>query len=440
MVHRRDEACRADLEAGGVDRRARGGGVVSGAAESGGPGVARVDPHAAIGALVARVAAVEAEEVSWEASAGRVLAEAVALDRPSPALDVSQMDGYAVGAGDLRAGELPVIGETPAGGPGAALRPGAAIRVLTGAPIPAGADAVIPRELVEEGADRIVIRGAPTLPESGYIRRRGENGASGRVVVEAGRRVTAPALGAIAACGRARVRVRRGLRVGVLVTGDEIVRVEDTPAAWQLRDGNGPGLLGLLGSIGWIEHVGVGYAPDDPSALRDRAGAMLDRSDALILSGGVSVGAHDHVPAVLEDLGVETVFHRLPIRPGRPMLGGVAPGGRPVLGLPGNPVSTLVTARVLGVRALAARAGIAGGSAGRPRVEVVGEARAPDGLVWLALARIGADGRARLVPSRGSGDWVSASGSDGVVEIPAGEPAAGWRPYDPWTIGESGAA
>lgn len=395
------------------------------------------NPDDAIEALVARVSPVEEESVEWEASIGRVLAQDIMLDRDSPALDVSAMDGYALRQEDLGPGTLPVSGETPAGRPPGSLVAGAAVRVFTGAPIPSGAGVVVPRELVEERSDSIAIHERPELPANGFIRRRAENGKAGDVVVRRDNLVTPPVLGAISACGVEHVRVRRALRVGVLITGDEVLRIGDTPEPWQLRDGNAPELLAMLRTAPWIGRVNIVYAPDDPREIESRASDMLETSDAMIVSGGVSVGDHDHVPSILSRLGVETVFHRIPIRPGKPMLGGLGANATPVLGLPGNPVSTLVTARVFGARVLAARAGLNDG--GVPaRVEVDGDASAPPHLTWFALARIERDGRASLVPSRGSGDWAAAARSSGVVEIPPGETASGHRSFYPWGMEEVG--
>ena len=218
------------------------------------------------------------------------------------------------------------------------------------------------------------------------------------------------------------------------LTGDEVLRHDDpheSPNEFQLRDSNAPGLAALLGSRAWLDVLEPEHVGDDKQATIDAIGSMLGRCDALMLMGGVSMGDRDFVPGALEANGVETVFHKLPQRPGKPVLGGIAPGGRPVFGLPGNPVSVLATARALALPALAARAGIER-LPDPPMVRVVNADDKTLGIWWRRLVRVVGVGEVELVETRGSGDVPSSARSDGFVELPPGSSGEGAWAYYEW--------
>ena len=394
-------------------------------------------PDDALRSLLDRLSPVGTERVRLRDAAGRVLAEDAATDRPSPALSVSAMDGYAVDLGRLRAGRVGVEGEGSIGRPPVTLREGSAARIVTGAPVPHGATAVLRREDVVEGEGWIEIGVdlIARLKEWENIRREGENGAAGTVFARAGREITPPVAGALAAFGVASPVVRRRVRVAIVATGDEIVAPEERVEAWRLRDSNTFSLAAFVGGAAWLVLVSAERCTDEPAPLRGALGRALDAADAVFVSGGVSMGHRDFVPAVLESLGVERVFHRVAQRPGKPLWAGVGPGGRAVLALPGNPVSVMVTARRFGAPALGRLAGLDrfGG---------------PDGVVWLEgeveraiplwlhrLVRLRAPGRAERVATRGSGDVVGAAASDGFVEMPPGENGTGPWPFYAWALG-----
>lgn len=387
----------------------------------------------AVRAMCARISPVGDERATLDGAAGRALAAPIVLDRASPACDVSAMDGYAVGTLDCAGRTLRVIGAVTPGreAPRFPDDDGAAIGIFTGAMVPPGAEAVIPRECVREEGDRITVNNDADLRRGMHIRRRAENGEAGRVLVESGALLGPAQCAAAASVGAADVRIRKRVRVSVLVTGDEVLSVGAQPDPWQLRDSNGPALNATLQRIPWIDVVGRHHIHDDRARLAEQCEAARRESDALIITGGVSVGDHDHVPEVVRAMGAQVIFHRLNIRPGKPVLGAVTTEGAPILGLPGNPVSVLVTARLLAMPALRARAGASGGEP-TALVEVEGEERAPAALAWHPLVNVGADGRARLTPSRGSGDWVSAAHADGFIAVPAGECVRGLRPFYPW--------
>jgi molybdenum cofactor synthesis domain-containing protein len=400
-------------------------------------------PGEAVDALCAELAHGEArrevgvERVALGAARGRVLAEAARADRDSPALDVSAMDGFAVRTADLRGRELPIAGvEAAIGRAAMVMIPGTAVRIVTGAPVPIGADAVIKREDVEEGETAVRFSAEASAAKAGpNIRRRGENAAVGAVVAETGGLVTSALVGVLAAVGCAEVPVRRRVRVRIITTGDELVPVAATPEAWQLRDSNGAALHALLAARAWIEVAPARHVRDEPGAIAMELRAAADEADAVFLTGGVSMGDRDFVPRVVEGLGGRVVFHKLPQRPGKPMLAAVMPtkrGSVPVLGLPGNPVSVMVTARRLGVPMLASLVGAREKVDVPPRREIAGADAGTLDLWWHRLVRDGADGRLELIGGRGSGDVVAAAGSSGFVEVPPGGSGAGPWPYYAW--------
>jgi molybdopterin molybdotransferase len=276
------------------------------------------------------------------AALGLVLAEAIASDLDMPPYDKALMDGYAVCVADLATGsrELTVIDEVTAGQvPRRSVGPGQAVRIMTGAPLPSGADAVV---MIEEtkliGPDRVQMKGGPCrpgqniLPQAREMRR-------GEVVLEPGVVLRPPQFGLLATVGRTTARVFPRPRVAVLATGDELVEPTQVPGPGQIRNGNGPMLLAQVCRAGALPHI-LGIARDRLDSLRSRVTDGL-RFPVLLLSGGVSAGKLDLVPGVLAELGVEAHFHKVAMKPGKPVFFGTR-NGTVVFGLPGNPVSSLV--------------------------------------------------------------------------------------------------
>ncbi|MEL6899029.1 MAG: molybdopterin molybdotransferase MoeA, partial [Planctomycetota bacterium] len=300
-------------------------------------------PDPAIAALCAGLQPVDPTPLALRDSIGRVLAQPVVLDRDSPACDVSAMDGFALNQADLGAGPIPVCGTVAAGMPPIDCLPGHAVRIFTGAPLPASCDCVIRREDILSNPETSDASVAGTQPQQNQstiqindaaqqspllanIRRKGENAVAGKTIVDVGQIMGAAQIAASATCGVATPNVARRVRVSVLTTGDEVCEVSDSPQPWQVRDSNAATLTSLFSGKPWIDLNHVGHANDDPQrlevAMRDAAG----KSDVVVLTGGVSVGDHDYVPRVLGRCGGETVFHKLPIRPGKPVLGGILQG------------------------------------------------------------------------------------------------------------------
>jgi molybdopterin molybdotransferase len=275
------------------------------------------------------------------------LVENVVSDIDSPPYDKSIVDGYAVIATDIAAPgtELLVLEEVTAGNvPTRVVEPGTATRIMTGAPIPSGADAVVMVEQTELLADRVRI--LPTPVKSGQnIMRRATSLAKGETILKAGRRIRAIEIGLLAEVGRESVAVVPIPRVAILPTGNELVPLSQTPGPGQIRNSNGPLLAALATSAG-ASAVDFPIISDDSLELRSGIGSVLG-NEIVVLTGGVSAGVLDLVPQVLAELGVEQVFHKVNLKPGKPLWFGVkrhSEQGRQTLvfGLPGNPVSSLV--------------------------------------------------------------------------------------------------
>ena len=279
----------------------------------------------------------EAEDVPLDAAAGRVLAEDARSMVDLPPFPSSAMDGFAVRAADAP-GTLPIVARIAAGRPAPRpLEAGEAMAIATGGVVPDGADTVVPIEDVEEGEDSVVVPIELELDDN--IRSRGGDLREGATVVEAGTRLGAAHLGALAAAGVAQVRCHCTPRVVVVVTGTELASPGEVLGPGEIYDANGFILATQLASAG----AGVERLPpvkDDPALTREAVERGL-AADVLITTGGVSVGVYDLVRAVEAELGVEEVFWRVAVRPGKPVAFGVRDRTL-VFGLPGNPVSTLV--------------------------------------------------------------------------------------------------
>lgn len=281
-------------------------------------------------------------------SLGCLLASAVESAENSPPFDKSMMDGYAVRSGDLTTGEteLEVIGEVTAGNVSTVdLAPGSAIRIMTGAPIPGGADAVIPVEQSQlRDPQCVILRILAAVNPGENIIPCGSNMKAGELALPANRRIRPPEIALLAELGQAEVRVRRQPRVVILATGDELVPVSATPSPGQIRNSNAFMLAAQVRAVG-ADPILLEIARDTRDDLRAKIEVGLE-SDFLCLSGGVSSGKLDLVPSALAAAGVQEVFHQVAMKPGKPIWFGKRehPHFNPcyVFGLPGNPVSSLV--------------------------------------------------------------------------------------------------
>ena len=313
------------------------------------------------------------EPIALRDALGRVLAEDVSSPLPVPPFDSSAMDGFAVVAGG--AGELGLIGEARAGHPfSGAVSPGQAVRISTGAVLPEGADAVVPVERTtavkeagsSDGVDLDpVMRGEGrhdrvSVPETAAgqnVRRAGEDIPLDAVVLQTGAHLGPAELGVAASVGRAELRCARRPQVAVLVTGDELTEPGAALAPGAIYSSNAYALSAQVQRAGG-EVVELITVPDDAEGTRAALKTALDAADVVVVSGGVSVGPHDHVKPALRDLGVEERFWGVSLRPGKPTWFGVR-GSTLAFGLPGNPVSAMVTFQLFARPALAALQGAA---------------------------------------------------------------------------------
>jgi molybdopterin molybdotransferase len=370
--------------------------------------------------VLAEVRAGAPEAVPLLEALGRVLAEEVRAPHDVPPFDNSAMDGYAVAAG--AEGELVVTGEARAGSPWpAAVAAGTAVRISTGAPVPAGTGAVVPLERAPERYGRVVVA---AVEPGANVRRAGEDARAGETVLDAGHELDPAALGVIASTGRASADCARRPLVALLATGDELTPPGEPLAPGRIWSSNPVALAGQVrqagGDVESLETVA-----DDREATRAALAGSLARADVVCVSGGVSVGPHDHVRAALADLGVEERFWRVALRPGKPTWFGVARGPSPVLafGLPGNPVSAMVTFQLFVRPALRAIQGADPASSRARAVLAQPLPRNPwrEEAVRCRLAA-GDDGwRASPTGPQGSHVLTSMIAADALALVPAGE-------------------
>jgi len=375
--------------------------------------------------IPAPAAGVELEHVHLAEAAGRRLAREAISDVDLPPFEKSMMDGYALRAADVAgagAHTLPVVGESRAGVPFDAPVPqGSCIEIFTGAELPAELDAVEKIEKTFREGDRVTFEGPIRVAYN--VAHRGEILAEGKPVYAPGRRLSAADLSVLASIGCDPLPVYRRPLVSVLTTGDELVPPKETPGRGQIREGNTLFLAAAARELG-CEVRRAGIVRDEPERLEEAFRDALEKGDALITSGGVSVGKYDLVGASLERLGVEPILHKVAIKPGKPIWFGMA-GEKPVFGLPGNPVSSLLGFEVF-VRPALAR--LAGGGPDEQRERLAharwsgGTLRAP-GRQNNVPARLesGDDGVIELhpLPFRGSADIVTAAAADALCVVPA---------------------
>jgi molybdopterin molybdotransferase len=379
-----------------------------------------IDADEAAAIVLERVPLLGVEHVALARAAGRVLAEDVLAGGPLPAFPSSAVDGYAIRAAD--AGRtLRVLGESAAGRPfSGEVTAGTAARILTGGVVPEGADTVV---MVEDTRlDGSQVKVPSDLVAGTNYHKIGADVTAGQTVLRAGSELGAAEIGIAAATGHAELPVHRRPRVALMSTGDELVEVGKTPGPGQIADSNRWALLAALREAGADVEV-LGIAPDEAGALRGFVTGALADADALVTSGGVSVGTHDLVKPLLESLGTVHVG-RVKLKPGKPFTFATLDAGKVAFGLPGFPVSSLVTFEVFVRPALRRMQGFANLHRPRLPVRLAYDARPTAERTEyqrVTLRREGAELVAETTGSQSSSRLLSLAGAHALVRVPAGD-------------------
>ena len=383
-----------------------------------------ITPRLAEEAINSRLTCLPLESLPLTQCVGGTLRENVYAERDQPPFDRVTMDGIAVDSEALRRGvrRFQIQATQAAGSPPLKLKTGEyAIEVMTGAVLPPGSDNVIPVEQIELADGFAALRANVTTTAFHNVHRRGSDGRQGALLLEAGTLLRAPEIAVVASAGMARVRVSSQPAVMVISTGDELIEPGEPIADYQVRRSNAYAITATLRKRGF-GRIGDDHVPDDADRLRERLASHLTTHEFVVLSGGVSMGKFDLVPKVLQQLGVQQVFHHIAQRPGKPMWFGIGPQGQAVFGLPGNPVSTLVCliryvipamAEAMGTKRLAPE-----------RLALAAPITFQAALAYFLPVAIAHDdwGRpwATPRPPNGSGDFLSLASTDGFVELPPG--------------------
>lgn len=370
----------------------------------------------------------EVEEVPLEEAAGRVLAEDIAADRDYPTRPRAIRDGYAVRSADLP-GSFEIIGEVRAGKEFlGVIGPHQAVEIMTGAPVPEGADQVVMLEHARREGSRMLTGRSPAPGE--FVNPRGAEARQGEQVLPQGRRLDYSGIALLAMVGRTSVRVRRRPRVAIIPTGDEIVEVGSAPLDYQIRNSNAYSLAVQVRRAGGVPQL-LPVAPDEYDATR----ALLEQAvtaDLVLLSGGVSAGKYDIVEQVLADLGAEFFFDGTLIQPGRPTVFGRL-GGKFFFGLPGNPASTMVTFEVFARAALELLSGQSEVALPFFPARLTQEFRHQPGLTRFLPALLSPDGSELTpIPWQGSSDIPAVARANAFLVAAADREV--WRAGEPMPV------
>ncbi|HUG10571.1 MAG TPA: molybdopterin molybdotransferase MoeA [Opitutaceae bacterium] len=370
---------------------------------------------------------------------GRILREAVRADRDLPPFDRATLDGIAIRHGAFAGGVRSFKSEgVQAAGMirKARANPDACLEIMTGAVLPDGCDTVVPVEDLIASENRFDIREGATINAGQGVHGMGSDARKGDVLIEAGTRLGSPAIAIAASVGMATLRTSQLPRVAVVATGDELVEVEARVADHQIRRSNDHAIRAALIAFG-CPKVDRFHLRDVANEVEKELRALLVRYDWIVVTGGVSKGKRDFLPAALETLGVRKRVHGVAQRPGKPFWFGVTPRGTPVFALPGNPVSSLTCLHRYVLPAVERAAGL---KASRPRsVALAKPVTFHPPLAWLLPVRLSSAPDGRLLaepdPSNTSGDFAGLVDTDGFVELPADQaefPAGTVAPFRAW--------
>ena len=382
--------------------------------------------------LLAAVPAAETECVPLESAGGRVLRQEIHAERDFPPFDRVMMDGFAMRAADFENGrEFRITGSAPAGSPAVELPTGtmSCLEVMTGAPLPLGADCIVPvEEITRVGGMIRVLPSFEVVPRR-YVHAAGSDARAGDCLLKPGALLGSSEIGVAASCGAAWIEVSKRPRIHILATGDELVAVNETPQPHQIRQSNASAIACALLRAGHPA-MAAGCLRDDPAESAELLRSTLQASDWLIITGAVSKGARDFVPALLDSLGCRRLFHGVAQRPGKPAGCWLGPAGQIVMALPGNPVSALT-----GLHAFVLPALVEASGRPLPKPRLVVPAGRLDGLPGMTQhlpVKLSGDGRAHAAPTGNSGDFIGLLRSDGFVTIPPRGGTAAAFPFTPW--------
>lgn len=404
-----------------------------------------ITPEDALSIVLSHVQPMKIERLALAKVVGGffVLAEDVRCDRDQPPADRSAMDGYAVRAADVVKTKTParlrLIGEVAAGSTSQPrVRPGTCATILTGGNVPPTAEAVVQLEDTEIDGDEIIVNAPASLGMN--IRKRGEESRKGDLLLSKGELLTPARLGVCAMVGKALVRSRLQPRVAVLCSGAEIRDTAHRVGRHELRDSNGPTLLAALAEMG-VKNVRRTIVPDDPKKIAAKLISATKSSDVVIITGGVSVGRYDFVPAAVREIGGRVRIHGVKMKPGKPQLFATLTGNRCIFGLPGNPVSVLTGFWALVAPALRRLVGVEPDKCAptlRLPLEVAQKGQPKGGRTFFRLARVvktRAGLAVRPIPSMGSADIIAACRAEGVMLVAANGrdiPAGSMVQFQPW--------
>lgn len=379
----------------------------------------------AIATVLEHITVLGDEEVPLGEATGRVLREEIIADSDLPPFNRAQMDGYALRAADVEKtpAQLRIVGESAAGaGWHQEMKAGEAVRIMTGAPVPQGADSVQQVELTREynGAGTVEI--LESVPPGRSIVRQAAEIKSGGTVLRAGEEIDAQMIATLASFGYAQVKVGRRPRVAVMATGSELVDIAHKPARDQIRDSNNY-MIEAYAKLAGATVERLPLAGDDTELLKKQMAAALERCDVLVTSGGVSMGVYDFTKTAFRELGAEIFFERVALKPGKPTVFGKI-GDKLIFGLPGNPVSVAVTFNLFARMALRAMQGATDKTLPEVTAVLARNVKAsPDRDSYLpAVLRTDEAGRLLAEPLKwgGSSDFVSFSRAKGLIIVPAG--------------------
>ena len=354
-----------------------------------------------------------------------VLDQVICAERDQPPFDRVTMDGVAIAYRDWQAGTrtFEITGTQGAGAPALSVaNAGQCVEVMTGAVLPAHADSIIPVERITRTQDEAQVDDSADVSLGQFVHPRGSDSKAGSPLLQPGTRLGPPEIAVLASAGCAEVRAAALPLVAVISTGDELVDLEEPIAAYQIRSSNDRAIEASLTRHS-VARIARSRLRDQRDKMLEAIRALHDRSDVLILSGGVSMGQFDFVPSVLEELGLRRVFHRIQQRPGRPMWFGLSRDAKPVFALPGNPVSAMVCLRRYVLPALQHALGLPPARAERVTLATDVEFSA-DLTYFLPVVVTWTDagiGMAEPRPTNTSGDIIALTGTDGFVELPRGQ-------------------